>query len=87
MRANKNLVEIMARNDHPFSLLGKLQTYDFGNPDEDLFVITKPVLVIPGAEDSKLIDDWEEANTTYEKEIDLFFLKYNRKIPKFSFLS
>ena len=61
----------MARCDEPFSLLGKFQSYDFDNPDNTSFIVTRPVLVIPGVKDMKPIHDWEEANTTYEKEIRL----------------
>ncbi len=69
LRVDGNLVEIMSRSEQPFSLLGKFQSYDFDNPNDILFVITRPVLVIPGAKDMKPIHDWEEANTTYEKEV------------------
>jgi len=68
LRANEKLIEMMARCNDPFSLLGKFQSYDFDNPEKTLFIITRPVLVIPGTKDIKLIHDWEEANTTYEKE-------------------
>ncbi len=73
LRADATLVEMMARCEEPFSLLGKFQTYDFDNPDETLFIVTRPVLVIPGEKDMKSIHDWEEANTTYEKEVGFFF--------------
>lgn len=68
LRANDTLVEMMASCEEPFSLLGKLTTYDFSNPDRTL-IITQPVLVIPGAKDLNAIYDWERANTVYEKEI------------------
>jgi len=79
LRADGTLVEMMARCDEPFSLLGKFQSYDFDNPDETLFVVTRPVLVIPGVKDMKPIHDWEEANTTYEKEVRMMGLLPTQK--------
>jgi len=73
LRSDKDLVGIMEESKHPFSLLAKLQTYDFDNPDETLFIITRPVLIIPDARDTKKILDWEKTNTTYEKEVGILF--------------
>lgn len=67
LRANANLIEMMASCEEPFSLLGKLQTFDYNNPNE-VFVVTRPVLIIPGAENIEQIRDWEKANTIYERE-------------------
>ena len=69
LRADKELVEMMAESRHPFSLLGKFQTYDYDNPDERLFIETRPVLVIPDAKDITKILKWEEANIVREEEV------------------
>ena len=74
LRADRGLIEMMATCGEPFSLLGKLQTYDSDNFDNILFVITRPILVVPGVRDMKRVYDWEEANATYETEIRLFGL-------------
>ena len=68
LRTDPELVGLMARCEAPFSLLGKFQTYDYNNPDETLFVATRPVLIIPGASDSANVLNWEQANTIYESE-------------------
>ncbi|MEA3248197.1 MAG: hypothetical protein U9Q73_00665 [Nanoarchaeota archaeon] len=86
LRSDGTLVEMMARCDEPFSLLGKFQSYDFDNPGGALFVVTRPVLVIPNAKDMKPIHDWEEANTTYEKEVGLFF-RHPKRIKPQEYLS
>ncbi len=86
LRADGTLVEMMAGCDEPFSLLGKFQSYDFDNPDATLFIVTRPVLVIPGAKDMKPIHDWEKANTTYEKEVGLLF-RYPKRIKPQEYLS
>lgn len=72
LREDKGLVDMMARSRHPFSLLGKFQTYDLVSPAV-LFIVTRPVLVIPDAEDVSKILAWERANTTYEKESGFLF--------------
>lgn len=82
LRTNRDLVEMMAECREPFSLLGKFQTYDFDNPDETLYMVTQPVLVIPGAKDTKSICDWETANTIYEKEVGLFLRHPKRISPQ-----
>lgn len=86
LRANKELVGIMGECEAPFSLLGKFQTYDFDNPDETLFIITRPVLIIPGAKDTVKIHDWESVNTTYEKEVGLL-LRHAKRIRPQEYLS
>lgn len=87
LRANKDLIEMIAGCDCPFSLLGKLQTYDFDNSDQTLFIITRPILIIPNASNIKPIINWEKANTTYEKEASLFFFKRQRRIRSQEYFS
>lgn len=78
LRANKTLIEMIAECEKPFSLLGKFQTYDHDNLDRTLFVITRPVLVIPGAKDTNPIYNWEHANTVYQEEVGLIFRHLKR---------
>lgn len=78
LRADAALLEMMEGCEEPFSLLGKFQTYDYDNPDGTLFVVTRPVLVIPGAKNTMPIQSWEEANTTYEKEVGIF--RHNKRV-------
>ena len=80
IRADPELVEMMARSPHPLSLLGNLRTYDYDNPDEHLFVISRPVLVIPGATDTAHILSWENVNTIFEEEVGIGPLKHTRRI-------
>ena len=80
VRTNKDLINMMGECEHPFSLLGKFQTWDYDNSEGKLYSITKPILVIPEVEDMKLIYDWENENTTYKKEIGGFFLRYQKRI-------
>ena len=81
IRADGEIVDMMARNEHPFSLLAKCKTYDFGNSEGRLFVVTRPVLVIPGVKDIDRILAWEEDNTAYEEEVRNFF-PTNRRIRR-----
>ncbi len=88
LRANDKLMKIMMECGEPFSLLGKFKTYEFNNPREELFIINRPVLVIPGVRDMTQIDNWEKRNTTYKKEtrvIGLFPIE--RKISQQKYLS
>ena len=82
LRANKELVEIMAECGQPFSLLGKMQTYDYGNPEQNLYIITRPILVIPGVKDMKPVLQWEADNTKYEKEVGLVFRHPKKITPR-----
>ena len=82
IRADRNLVRMMAESVHPFSLLGKLETYDHGNPKDRLFVITRPILVVPKAtspKDKNAIADCEEENTMYAEERGIL-LRHPRRI-------
>ena len=72
VRTDKMLIDMMAAAKHPFSVLGKLETYDYDNPTETLLRMTRPVLVIPEAENIGAIVQWEIAQTTYEVEVGLF---------------
>ena len=81
LRVNKDLIEMMDECKEPFSLLGEFQTYNFDNHDETLFIITRPVLVIPSVENRKPYN-WENANTKYEKEVGVIFRHSERIKPQ-----
>lgn len=68
VQASRELTDMMAECEHPFSLLGKLRTYDFDNPNNDAFIITRPILIIPELKDRSSVQKWEEAKTLYQKE-------------------
>jgi len=70
IRTNSALVKMMVKNSHPFSLLGKFQTYSRNNPEKILYRKTQPILIIPKItkEDREKICLWESEHTTYEKE-------------------
>ncbi|MBI4162476.1 MAG: hypothetical protein HY513_02240 [Candidatus Aenigmarchaeota archaeon] len=67
IRANKHVVELMAICPYPFSLLGKLETFDYGNTDERLFRVIRPILVIPGTQDDAPVYRWEDVSTKYHE--------------------
>ncbi|MBN1644986.1 hypothetical protein JW851_03035 [Candidatus Woesearchaeota archaeon] len=72
LRADKDLISLMSESKHPYSLLCKLETYDYDNHNMDLFIITKPILVIPDTKNRSRIISWENANTRYQREVNLF---------------
>ncbi|MEK6800765.1 MAG: hypothetical protein AABY05_02430 [Nanoarchaeota archaeon] len=86
LRANKDLVKMMMECQEPFSLLGKFQTYDDENPEGILFAATRPILIIPDSKDMQQIYDWEEKNTTYEKEVG-FLLRHSKRIGREEYLA
>lgn len=86
IRANSGLIELMDECDCSFSLLGKLRTYAFDNPYEQLFIQETPVLVIPGSENNPVVRNWERENTVYKKEVAVFpFVNYSRRISEEQF--
>jgi len=80
IRTDIDLVKMMTKSNHPYSLLGKFETRDrdFKNPDKSL-IETRPVLVIPGAKNIEYILDWEKAHTIHEEESRFLFFE-KRKI-------
>lgn len=76
IRGEPGVVELMHVSDSPFSLLGKFETYDHANPENTLFKKTRPILIIPDLPNAQAIKNWEEANTTYEKEVGLMFRRF-----------
>ncbi|MEK6898190.1 MAG: hypothetical protein AABX28_02415 [Nanoarchaeota archaeon] len=93
IRKNPRLVEIMLKSSCPYSLLGKLETSDCvetsdcDNPKEipkrTLFRKTKPVLIIPDADNIDLIEmaNWGEIHAVYEEEVGIFFRDFKRINP------
>ncbi len=87
LRANLALLEMMSNCEEPFSLLGKFKTYDFENSKQSVFVVSRPVLIIPGAKDAEPILSWEEANTSYKKEVRLGFFSAEKIIKPREYFS
>ena len=86
IRADPELVELMSISDSEFSLLGKIETFDYANPKEILYKKTRPILVIPDLPKAAAVMQWEEANTTYEKEVGLMFRRF-KTIGKTEYLA
>ena len=82
LRLNTKIAKFLAENKSQFSLLAKLQVYDYDNEDEMLFVESKPILVVLNAqeEEIKTITEWEKNNILYEKEIGFLFFRYLKRI-------
>lgn len=72
IRANKDIVGMMAECKTPFSLFGKLRTEEtIGAEDSgNMLITTRPVLIIPGigAYERGVVEGWEKANTISEQE-------------------
>lgn len=69
---NGDLRQLLRNSAVPVSLLAKMKTYDYNNPDEKLFIVTRPVLVVSGVEDMNPILEWERSHTRYEQETRLW---------------
>lgn len=76
LRANKYLVEMMDKCDKPFSLLGKFEAFG----DYNYYTLNKPILIIPDAVDTHLINDWENANALLRKTINTFLIPITKKV-------
>ncbi len=72
IQKDDELVALLMGSTSPYSLLGKFQTYDYDNPDETLFVITRPLLIIPSANYHVHVLNWESRHTMYEQERGVF---------------
>ena len=79
--AERSLTDIMVASPNPFSLLAEFKTYDHDNEDDDLYIISIPVLVIPDAQFEGALKEWTNKNTLYEKEVGLFF-RHAKRIAK-----
>ena len=82
IRLNKKIAKFLAENKSQFSLLAKLQTYDYRNKKEVLFTRSQPILAVPNAKEDeiKIIEGWEKKNTFYEEEIGFLSFRYPRRI-------
>lgn len=87
LRLDKEISNIINGSECEFSLLAKLETYDFGNSERNLFIVSRPVLVIAGLEekDIDVIAKWEEVNTVFERETGFFF-RHNKRISHKEYL-
>lgn len=79
LRTDKQIVEMIRESKIPYSLLAKKKSLsyrlDYEEGDRKVYIETKPILIIPGAKFKKLIYDWENKNTIYEKELGSLFLR------------
>lgn len=71
LREDKQLVEAVSTSfgkGNPFSLLGKLESFETSG--EDLFVSTKPLLIIPdiSEKEREYVREWENQHISYERE-------------------
>lgn len=86
LREDKYLMKLMEesweRSRNPFSLLGKLEEFNWNNPQGALYRKTTPILVIPEFVNNIKATEWEQDNAVYEKEV--FFFK--RRIKKQDYL-
>ena len=87
LQADENLIRMMTECEDPFSLLGKLETYDFEKSKGKLLIRIYPVLGIPGVEDMNSIYDWERANTVYEEVKVVGFFPKQKRISSQEYLS
>ncbi len=68
LRTNPAVVGLLQTADAPYSLLAKVETFKFDNPQDQLFIITKPMLIIPGKENSPAVHEWEDSVAKFEEE-------------------
>ncbi|MBI2043228.1 hypothetical protein HYT25_02460 [Candidatus Pacearchaeota archaeon] len=85
-RIDEDIAELMIKCEFPFSLLGKLETYDSNDGDKPLLHIKRPVLVIPDLTESEslLVSRWERSNSIVSEE-RLFTRKKHRYNEYFGF--
>jgi len=88
LKNNKDLINIMSQCEHPFSLLGKLETYDLEDTvDRDLFIIKRPILVVPEIKDMKKVLEWEDKNIRHYKEVGFSPFRHLKRISRAEYLS
>ena len=75
LRADRDIVRMMVQSGQPYSLVGKLETFD----ELSRKVATRPLVIIPYAQDLSKILEWEDANTIYGKESSLGTRKISRR--------
>lgn len=83
LRRDPTLLRMMADSPSPISLLGKLEAEEPQIKEEKRRKISvAPVLVIPGAERSAAVQDWERKNTTYLMDRGLFLFVSPFRVAK-----
>jgi len=60
LRVENGILRLMEMSKEPYSLLGRMTTYE-DNSKEDLYVTTKPVLVIPNNPLPQAVNEWEDS--------------------------
>lgn len=85
IRDDDGVVDIMyrsARSGNPYSLLGKLETFE-ADGEDSMSVTTRPILIVPetSARESARLQEWEAANSLHEKESRVLgFFPYRREV-------
>lgn len=88
LRMNTDLMVMIATCEHPFSLLGELETHDSEDTlDRHLFVIKRPILVVPKTKNMEKILEWENKNTIYHKEVGFTPFRHLKRISRAKYLS
>jgi len=85
LKENNELVNLIKKCSEPFSILAEFKTYDVGSPNEVLYILTKPILGIPGATNKSVVEkirQWEEDTLTYEIEGGLTRFGFPIRISK-----
>ena len=80
LRTHPEIMELMTHSDHPFSLLGKLETLDYSMTSSPVRETT-PLLFIPGVHkgDVGTITSWELSHRVAELESKLGLFKHWRR--------
>ena len=73
------LMEESSKKGNPFSLLGKFENYDYGNPKEILYISRTPILIIPEITNHSIIKEWEDNKTKYSKQEYFWEKKISKK--------
>ncbi|MBD3247276.1 hypothetical protein GF378_01500 [Candidatus Pacearchaeota archaeon] len=77
------ILKLAHNKGHPYSLLGRLDTYDVSQPDA-VYKRRKPFLITPGENKNPVILSWEDIETNYEVEKPHWFFPLMRKSKKIS---
>lgn len=81
LRAHQEIMRLIAKSPHPFSLLGKLEVLDYDAPGRAVRE-TSPVLIIPGLrqEDARTVSNWELSHRVREEESSFGLFKHWKRI-------
>lgn len=86
LRLDEEILKMMYECPEPFSLLGKLRTVDY-EKSHNIFIITRPVLIIPGQASSPVVSAWEDSHTIYRQERRLLGIPVSRHVSQREYLS